>query len=312
MLKQGAAMSTSSTTTPRGEDSLIALQGVVHRKLGECLIRLQQYELLMKDFVTRAHVEGPTHSIAEMQADRAGTFAQQTLGQVVGAFTSTVLDEPEWDADGFPPYSAPEDQPAWIISGFNIGLPDDVLEGTRAGLAAFVTLRNDLVHGFVARHDLCTKDGCLAAVDDLDASYEVIDQRFIELRGWHTSMLDLSKGIAEMSANPEFQDHFFRGILPDGAGIDWPASTIVGLLLNAEAKLAQDGWTSLENAVALIRTWEPGHTPQRYGCSTWRQVLHESAPLFTVRRIAGDRLTPGRTWYQSRRPPASVRPARDR
>ena len=76
----------------RGED-LAALQGLVQQKLGRCLIRLQQYELLIKDFVARARLEGPANSILKIQEARAATVAQQTLGQVVGALLGTVFVE---------------------------------------------------------------------------------------------------------------------------------------------------------------------------------------------------------------------------
>ena len=111
----GDAVSMWSAPT-RGED-LAALQGLVQQKLGRCLIRLQQYELLIKDFVARARLEGPANSILKIQEARAATVAQQTLGQVVGALLGTVFVEPAWDEDGFPPTAAPSDEGVWINSG---------------------------------------------------------------------------------------------------------------------------------------------------------------------------------------------------
>ncbi len=105
------------------------------------------------------------------------------------------------------------------------------------------------------------------------------------------------KGLAELFINPEFWSHFFRGGAPDDG--DWSALSAVDLLRQAEARVAQDGWTLLEDAVAIIRTAAPDQSPERYGCSSWRQVLHETRPIFTVRRERGDHLTPGKTWYRS-------------
>ena len=254
----------------------------------------------MKDFVARARVESPADSIAELQTARVETLAQRTLGQVVAAFASTVLEEPVWDADGFPPVGAQADEGVRISTGFSMTLCDDGLERLRANMAALVTLRNGLVHGFVEQHNLWDKDGCRDAADELDASYEVIDDRFRELRDWYKDMLDLRQGMTEMITNPEFQSQFVQGIRSGHGGVDWSASSIVGLLRHAEAEVAQDGWALLEDAATLIRAVAPDHTPGRYGCSSWRQVLHESRPIFIVRRETGDHLTPGRTWYRSR------------
>lgn len=289
------AVSSSSAPGLR-EDHLVALQGV-QQKLGQCLIRLQQYEMVMKDFVARARVEGPADSIAVTQAARAAGVAQQTLGQVVGAFVGTVFDEPVWAADGFP---VAADGGVWVGSGFSMTLSDETLGGVKAGMADLVALRNELVHGFVLQHDLQSEAGCLAAATALDDTHRVIDGHFQELLGSYKGMLDLARATAELLTLPEFQGNFFPDIIPDQVGVDWSASTIEQLLRGAEGELSRSGWTLLDDAVAFIRRVAPEHTPGRYGCSTWRQVLHESNRTFAVRREAGGPGTPGRTWYRSR------------
>lgn len=77
------------------------------------------------------------------------------------------------------------------------------------------------------------------------------------------------------------------GIAPDGQ-VHWPMSGIVSSLREAEVALAQggqDGWTVLNAAIAWQRQHAPEQTPKRYGCSSWRQVLHESGQ-FEVRKQA--------------------------
>lgn len=180
---------TDSSATP-SDDALVLLRGVVYQKLGRCLVRLQQYELLMKDFVSKARVEGSADSITESLTARAESFARQTLGQVSAAFASTVLEEPVWAADGFPMTVAPaDDDRARIGTAFSITGSDAELERLRADMEALVNIRNGLVHVFVARHDLWEIEGCHAASDELDATYEVIDARFRELLDLYNAVL---------------------------------------------------------------------------------------------------------------------------
>lgn len=162
-----------------------------------------------------------------------------------------------------------------------------------------VALRNELVHGFVLRHDLESEAGCLAAATALDNAYEVIDRQYQQLRDWCKGMLDLQQAFFGMLTNPDFQDHFFPDFSTDDAGVEQRAWTIVEFLRRAEGALARDGWTSLDDAVAFIGRIAPEHTPGRYGYSTWRQVLRESHPIFTVKRETGDSVRRGRTWYRS-------------
>lgn len=284
---------------PEQGERLDALRGVVHEKLGRCLIRLQLYEVLMKEFVAHARAEGSADSIAETQAYAVESVAKQTLGQAVGAFVGTVFDEPACDADGFPLTSEKIGGEVWVSSGFTMTFSDDGLGRVRAGMDDLVALRNELVHGFVLRHDLQSEAGCVAAATALEVSYEVIDRQYQQLRDWYKGMLDLQQAFFGMLTNPDYQGHFFPDLPTDGAGVEQRASTIVELLRHAEGELALDGWTPLDDAVAYIGRIAPDHTPGRYGRSTWRQVLHESHPIFTVKRETGDSKRRGRTWYQS-------------
>jgi len=280
----------------------VTLRGVVEQKLGRCLIRLQQYELLVKDFVVRARIEGPASSISETQVTRAATVTTQTLGQVMGTFVGTVLEEPTWDADGFPSSPARDDEGVWISSGYTVTFSEDVLGDVKVGLTELVALRNHLVHGFVLQHDLLSEEGCVSAAATLDHSYGVIDRRFNELRDWYKGMLDLHQALGVMLADAEVQDRLASGMGSDGNGLDRRAREIVELLRHAETELSRDGWTLLDDAVAFILRLAPEQSPRRYGWSTWRQVLHESRPAFAVRRAAARPGEPRKTWYQSTRP----------
>jgi hypothetical protein len=252
----------------------------MHAKLGRCLVRLQQYELVMKAFAARHQVEGFATAIPEAMAAREERFADRTLGQVVGELVDSVFVAPDWESESH----LPADAPVWLQHRFSINLPDDRRAAAKANLESLVKLRNDLVHGFIARHDIWTATGLASAIDHLDTAYAEIDQRFVELRGWYEQMAGMQQALGEMLATERGQEFVLFGPLLD-------------LLEEAEHDLAEDGWTSLEEAIALIRSQEPELTPRSYGYSSWRHLLHDSK-RFETRRDAA-RSGAGTTWYRS-------------
>lgn len=58
--------------------------------------------------------------------------------------------------------------------------------------------------------------------------------------------------------------------------MDWAAAGCVSALRQAATALAADDWASLDAAVEWIGTCHPDQTPEKYGCRTWRQVIHKS------------------------------------
>jgi hypothetical protein len=72
--------------TTLSDDALQALQRKVQRFLGRCLLRLQQYERLIKAIVAHHEISGTADADA-LEADRAARVAAngcKTLGKLVG------------------------------------------------------------------------------------------------------------------------------------------------------------------------------------------------------------------------------------
>lgn len=88
-----------------------------------------------------------------------------------------------------------------------------------------------------------------------------------------------------MIESQSFEDLSVHGINPDGS-IEWAHSTVVDLLRDAETTLAEDGWTRLHSAIGPMSEQAPEHTPERCGCNSWRQALHESRPFEACSRPA--------------------------
>lgn len=191
-----------------------ALRQEMHQKLGGCLVRLQQYELVMKELVARARVEGEAKALPETLAAQDARFAKRTLGQVVGDFVDRMLEDT--DLENVP--EAPVDAPARIGIYFSTAFPSDTKTDVQSSLEDFVRLRNDLVHGFIRDHDIETATGLSSAIDDLDATYTTIDRRFDELSDWYQQMVDLQQLVAEFIESDAGQELLFTRPLVDQPG----------------------------------------------------------------------------------------------
>ncbi|MGR4870354.1 OST-HTH/LOTUS domain-containing protein [Variovorax sp. LARHSF232] len=108
--------------------------------------------------------------------------------------------------------------------------------------------------------------------------------------------MEAQQNFAAFVPGPQF-DEFLHGILPDGT-VDWPNCTAVQLLRRQEEKTPRGEMTRLEEAVEAIRTSHPGHSPRKYFCSKWRELLKKSGQ-FEIRKEKGSADERGITWYRS-------------
>ncbi|MCY1378359.1 hypothetical protein D9M69_659860 [compost metagenome] len=100
-------------------------------------------------------------------------------------------------------------------------------------------------------------------------------------------------------ASDAWSDWLLHGIQPDGI-VDWKQSSMVEHLLEAEAALAVDGWAPLRQAVHRMQTLHPEYTLERYGRTSWRQVLNDCGH-FEHRCTEGKEPKDDRTWFRSRK-----------
>jgi hypothetical protein len=280
----------------RPVEPVSTLQREVQRKLGRCLIRLQQYERLMKALAVDFEVAGPTDELMAIRQKRGEVVSRMTLGQLVAELTGTYLQpeppdtvEPEWDPV--------DSQRIWFRIQTRMALQPEDYERVVVGLKELVALRNELVHHFLERFDLWCEAGCHDADAYLDAGMTKVDGHYAELRQWAITMDQARSAMGAFMASPVYTDLLFDGIYPDGA-VDWPNCGIVRHLRAAEAALAVNGWAELGQVIEQMNLIHPEQTLKRYGCTTWRQVLHESKQ-FKLRReqVAAGR--PSRTQFQS-------------
>lgn len=251
------------------------LQQDVQRLLGRCMLRVQQYEQLMKAMLAHHQLAGPVNTLATQQEERLERVADHTLGRLVKVlFESYIVADTAERSDLLSESTVPTDRVS-VAFQFSIAMNEERRALCQRAIADLVALRNDLVHHLVERFDLWSNAGCESAVAYLTHSYETIDGHYIELCGWAKSMDEARELSAAFIQSDSFHDLVVNGIAPNGS-IDWPESGIVRVLREGLATYGVDGWASL----AAVSTWiskdHPDQTPDKYLCRTWPQILHES------------------------------------
>ncbi len=269
-------------------------QREVQRLLGRCLLRVQQYEKLLKHLIAEQAISGTPETIHRNMDARRAEAAGLTLGVLVGRLLGDYIQKEGSDA----PEEAPDqNQGSHFSFRLQVHLPDESYEALKADLRALVTLRNSLVHHFIEQHDIQTLDGCLLAQAELHRSYAEIDRRVEQLRTFADEFNQTRKEAAKLMASPEYIEAVVNGIMPDGQ-VHWPGAGIVYVLRRAFRELSVDGWANLEVAARWVAEQEPEQTPKKYGCSSWRQAVHESGQFelcnFTHNGQSG-------RWYREKR-----------
>ena len=280
-------------TTLPANDVLTMQQREVQRLLGRCLLRLQQYEKLMKAIVAHHEISAAGSPLASNQEQRIADAASKTLGTLVGTLLGSYVTTDEVEDASEP--DARDDIISFKVK-MSLRMSAEDYDRTQNDLKELVLLRNNLVHHFIDQHDLWSLDGCRGAHDTLTVAYGRIDQHFEQLRGWAEHMDQARRLAAEFVQSDVFHDLVVNGIAPDGT-VDWPAAGIVRALREAAAQLAVEGWTPIAAAGRWIADRHPEQLPAKYGCSSWRQVVHECR-LFELRyrEVEGQRAA----WYRPR------------
>jgi hypothetical protein len=285
------------------EDDVVALQHEVQRKLGRCMLRLQQYERLLKAMVARMAVAGPPEQLQAAQDKQAVGIRNRTLGTLVGMFTNHHLAATSSDVPAGPDEhicaNGQSSAAALASMRFTISMSPECHAQTKAGLVELVNLRNDLVHHLIERFNISDKDDCRAASLYLDSCYERIDDHCQRLKTWATSLEKSQALMLSFLQSKDFEDAFVHGINPDGT-VCWSRSSIVECLREAETTCQEDGWTSLDAAIRFISKEHRDQRPSRFECRTWRQVLQQSGQ-FELRSATGSDRAVGQAWYRSSR-----------
>ncbi|HBN9060782.1 hypothetical protein IPC1147_32990 [Pseudomonas aeruginosa] len=281
----------------RVDEGLASLQGVVSQKMGRCILRLQQVELLTKAMLSYSNIEGPAKELSANLEKRKKALANKTLGQLTSEFLGAYVRPLEKDDSQ---EDLPEDSSScYFRMSWCVQLEGDDHANLKKALTDLVALRNDLVHHFMERFDVFSPDGCTAAVNHLDAAFIEIETQDRALRAMAKAMDEARQEIGAFIASEAGNDMIVYGIMPGDGPMHWPSTTIVQWLLNAEVACSVNGWTRLTDAISYIEQRNQGLTPGKYGCRTWRQVVHESK-LFQSERRREHQAGGSALWYRSK------------
>lgn len=273
-------------------------QDRVSQKMGRCIVRLQLLESQLKRHLPMQQLEGTVETLPRMMEQRRLKFSGMTLGQLVAEFTSNGLHPaPPGDESTDDELALPSGTRGTLRFISTIHMSPQNHVRITGELRELVELRNELVHHFWSRFDLLGIPGCIAAGEYLDDAYQVISHHGKTIADLLRSMAEARQKLGEHLVSEEAANLIDYGIPPDGK-INWAITPIVHALHNARTPQEEDGWISLAEAIAKIRTESPDLTPKRYGVSSWRHLLHESQ-LFQVQKRKS---TAGvQVWYRSRK-----------
>ncbi len=275
-------------------DELRTQQHEIQRMLGRCLLRLQQYEKLIKAIVVHHEIagSGSLNSFESNRASREADTAMKTLGNLVGELIGSYV------VTDSSTKMLPDDPDSKATIGIRVQLEMSAEDyaRTESELREVVLMRNNLVHHFIDQHDLWCLEGCRSAHDELLSASSRIDQCFEQLRGWAERMDQTRKLAAEFILSDAYREFVINGIEPGGT-VHWPVAGIVRRLREAAKELSTGGWTPIASAGQWIAERYPDQLPAKYGCTSWRQVVHESR-LFELRYREQDRQRVA--WYRPR------------
>lgn len=196
-------------------DELPDLNRNVQRLLGRCLLRLQNYERLLKVLLTHGYLAGDAEKLDALRRERADQFAKATLGNLVnslfeGRTLSSGENESTFDESKLPSGT----MVAFEFRSWTSG-PEERVVQLKESLKDLVTLRNDLVHHLVERFDLSAIKGCLAASRYLEESYAKIETHYRELHVWAMGQVAMQKAMHDYMQSGALRDLVVDGIQPD-------------------------------------------------------------------------------------------------
>ncbi|KTS74583.1 hypothetical protein NS274_19050 [Pseudomonas oryzihabitans] len=234
----------------------------------------------MKAMVAHQQLAGPVAELETLRAKRIASVAGQTLGQLMNqllnhylVIAGTACVAPDVKTENV----------ASISMAIQLSLTAEDYQRIQEDMKELVRLRNTLVHHFLEQHDLWSLSGCNQAAEVLTQANAFVDRHIEQLHAWAKSLDETRSKVAAFINSEAGYDLLVDGIAPDGE-VHWPGTGCIRALHAAAEVLAVSGWTSIAAAEQWIAQHHPEQEPRRYGCASWRQVIHESHLFESSRR----------------------------
>ncbi|MEP6557997.1 MAG: hypothetical protein ABJB17_05930 [Burkholderiales bacterium] len=121
------------------------LQRDVQRLLGRCLLRLQQYERLLKIVLAHHELAGPVDELEARRAAQIEKHSSKTLETLVKALFESYVVADGFERDLLPGDKTSTDRISMAFS-FRMSMPAERRGRTQTATEEPVVLRNELVH----------------------------------------------------------------------------------------------------------------------------------------------------------------------
>lgn len=266
--------------TPMLDDDLIAAQHEVQRRLGDCLLQLQDYELRLKRLLAVSDIRHTSSGHGQITCDTSADLHRKTLGMLAGELMGSFFMVEGESFDGTKLEDAEPSGPT-ITFRARIALSKEDFQQTEIDIRDLVTLRNDLVHHFLEGQDLKTLEGCLTAQAALTRALDRVAAALAVLSSFEGDLSVVQGEMAAHISTSEGQEFFVQSRLP------WHRLQITQTLTEAAKACTIDGWASVSDAVTWMAARIQDEDPGTYGCKSWSQVIHETR-LFDLRYLTRD------------------------
>ena len=117
------------------------------------MLRLQQYERLMKTLLAHHELAGPVDTLEAQRAANLEKVSDKTLGTLVKALFESYAVPDGFERELLSEHKVPTDRISMAMS-FRMTMAPERLAEVRAGVEELVAMRNELVHHFIERFDL--------------------------------------------------------------------------------------------------------------------------------------------------------------
>lgn len=177
-------------------------QHEVQMKLGGIVLRVQQYELLLRQLLEFSDIAVVASKSAASGFTRPNgqKVAKLSLGNLIGRLERFVLRTTDFPPD--------ESLPADVLgfrTRFALQVTPETLTTIKKNLRAMVATRNKIVHRLSALHDLTTEAGCDNAIYLLDSARAGVDREFEELQRINEVRAASNQHLIDLLRSPEFK-----------------------------------------------------------------------------------------------------------
>ena len=176
------------------------------QRLGSCLVRIQQYERLMREIVILSRVQGPLTNPKKALGKRRKKVRKMSLGALIQELSlNAIIRRDRADAiSGLATESRMLDGDAGVHV-FTV-LSDAEHDGLCSDLEKLRVARNQLAHHFLEKFDVLTLRGCDDAIRHLEDFRETVDSALSRLRQFG-ERFDMARRAALLSLEKQLDRH---------------------------------------------------------------------------------------------------------